>query len=342
MGGLRHADVLDLRVGEHLVHPVDRAARHACLVERFHPLGGSALAGLLLDDAHQLDAVLVPQLEVAEIRVCFELRHADHLAQPGKQVARARDVDVPVRRSEGAGGHVERVIVADLLRHLVRHHPARGLEIEHRDQRLQERGGDPLAFAGLLALEQRGDDAEREVDAGTGVADGDPGAHRAFAGPAGDRHEPAHALRDLVEAGAVGVRPVLPEAADAGVDDARIDLAHRLVIDAEPQFHLRPVILNDHIRGLRHLLEDRHPFGRLEVQRHAPLVAVHVLEIRPVPAVVHGPFLFSGLLDLDDVGAPVGKLPHGRRAGARAREIEDGKAGQRPLALVFRHGHHPL
>ena len=37
--------------------------------------------------------------------------------------------------------------------------PARGLEVEHEDLRLQQRGVHPLALAGCLALEQRDQDA---------------------------------------------------------------------------------------------------------------------------------------------------------------------------------------
>ena len=59
---------------------------------------------------------------------------------------------------------------------------------------------DPLAFAGALAVEQREHDAVGEQQARRGVVDRDADAHRAAAGVAGDRHEPAHALRDLVDA----------------------------------------------------------------------------------------------------------------------------------------------
>ena len=55
----------------------------------------------------------------------------------------------------------------------------------------------------------------RSVDAGADVGDRDADAHRPLPGQAGDRHQAAHALRDLVEARAVGVGPVLAEAGDA-------------------------------------------------------------------------------------------------------------------------------
>ena len=67
------------------------------------------------------------------------------------------------------------------------------------------------------------------------VGDRDADAHRAAAGLARDGHQPAHALRDLVEARTLAVGPVLAEARDAGVDEARVDLAQRRVVDAEPR-----------------------------------------------------------------------------------------------------------
>ena len=62
---------------------------------------------------------------------------------------------------------------------------------------------------------------------------GNADAHRPVAGLAGDRHQPAHALGDLVEAGPLGVGPVLAEAGDRAVDQARIDRRQALVVDAE-------------------------------------------------------------------------------------------------------------
>ena len=77
-----------------------------------------------------------------------------------------------------------------------------------------------LPLARLLALEQRRENAERAEQSGGEIGDRDADAHRPLPGQAGDRHQPAHALRDLIEARPAGVRPVLAEAGDAAVDDA--------------------------------------------------------------------------------------------------------------------------
>ena len=101
------------------------------------------------------------------------------------------------------------------------------LEVEHRDLRREQRALHPLAFARLLALQQRDEDAHRAEDPGGEIGDRDADAHRTLAGQAGDRHQPAHALGDLIEAGPVAIGAVLAEAGDAGIDQARIDRPQR-------------------------------------------------------------------------------------------------------------------
>ena len=156
---------------------------------------------------------------------------------------------------------------------------------------------------------------------------------------AGDRHQPAHALRDLVEARPVRVRPVLPEARDAGIDEPRIDRGERLVIDAEALLHVGAEILHHDVGLGGHFLEHRDAFRRLQVQRHRALVAVQVLEVRTL-ARTPEPLAFAHVirhLDLDAVRAPVGELAHAGRTGAHAGEIEHGEAVQRSGGL--REGH---
>src|SRR5439155_17835815 len=99
------------------------------------------------------------------------------------------------------------------------HQPARGLEVEHEDLRLQERGRDVLAFLRLLALEQGDHDAERAEQPGAEVRDWNPDPYRSLPRQASDRHQAAHALRDLVEAGPARIGSVLAEARNAAEDD---------------------------------------------------------------------------------------------------------------------------
>src|SRR5262249_29152903 len=147
---------------------------------------------------------------------------------------------------------------------------------------------------------------------------------------AGDRHETAHALGDLVEAWAVAVRTALAEARDAGIDDLRVDAGELAIVDAEPPLHVGAKVLHHDVGLLHHALERRQPFPALQVERHAALVAVQVVEVRPLARPTE---TFTGLgvrrhLDLDDVGAPVGELAHAGGTGAHAGEIEDREPGQ--------------
>ena len=147
---------------------------------------------------------------------------------------------------------------------------------------------------------------------------------------AGDRHQPAHALGDLIEARTLVVGAILSEAGDAAIDDTRIDLAHAFVVDAEFCLHVGTKILDDDIGLLRQPPEHGESFGILQVERHRALVAVQVLEVR---AMARAARLFAaGILhqriDLDDIGAPVRELPHAGRPGTDAGKIEHGETGQ--------------
>ena len=222
------------------------------------------------------------------------------------------------------------MVVAGLLGDVLFHQPARGLEIQHEDLRLQQRGLHPLALAGDVALQQRGEDAHGAEQPGGEVGHGNADPHRALAGRAGDRHQPAHALRDLIEAGALVIGAVLAEAGDAAIDDARIDLAHALIVDAELGLDVGAEVLDHHVGLFRQPPEHLEALGVLQVERHRPLVAVQILEVR---AAARAARLFAaGVLqqgiDLDDIGAPVRELPHAGRPGADAGQIEHGEAGQ--------------
>src|SRR5207302_1168475 len=106
--------------------------------------------------------------------------------------------------------------------------------------------------------------------------------HRALTRQAGDRHQPAHALGDLVDTRPLRIRPALAEPGNAAIDNAWVDLLHRLVINAEPVFYLRAEILDDDVGLLRQFEEDRLAVLGLQIDGQAALVAMQVLEIEPV------------------------------------------------------------
>ena len=220
------------------------------------------------------------------------------------------------------------MIVAGLLGHFAADQIARGLEVEHENLRLQQRGLDVLAFVRFLAFEQGDENAERREQSGGKIGDRNADAHRPLPRQAGNRHQPAHALRDLIEAGPVGVGPVLAEAGNAGIDQARIDLGEGLIVDAEPLLHVGAEILHHDVGLLDHALERGQSRRRLQIERHAALVAVQVLKVRTLARPAHRLFRSRRRFDLDDIGAPIGELAHAGRSRPHPGEIEHREAGE--------------
>ena len=318
--------VLHLLVLEHFLHVEDRAARHTGLVEDLDPRGTGPGDGRLLQLGVAGLAVLRAILRRPEARIVDQVPDLQRLAETAVHVlAGGGDVHVAVGGLEHAGRNAGRVIVARLWRDLLADEPARRLEVEHAHHRLQQRGVDPLALAGALALEQRHQDAVRQEHAGGEVGHGDADAHRALARQASDRHQPAEALGDLIVTGAIAIGAALAEARDAGVDDPRVDRAERLVVDAEAVLDVGPEVLDDDVGPGGELLEDLDAARVLEVERHRALVAVQVLEVE----LVAGEVVLLLRLDLDDVGAHLGELAHAGGTGSRAGEVDDGVGRQR-------------
>jgi hypothetical protein len=137
-------------------------------------------------------------------------------------------------------------------------------------------------------------------------------------------------LGNLIKARTLVVGAILSEAGDAAIDDARIDLADALVIDAEFCLDVGTEILDHNVGLLSEPLEYLEAFRVLQVERHRAFIAVQVLEIRSLARAAR---LLAGSVlqqrvDLDDVGAPVRELPYAGRSRADAGEVEHGEAGK--------------
>src|SRR5258706_11659230 len=263
-----------------------------------------------------------------------QIRRIDRCAQSLIHPGRGGNGDMAIGSLKYSGRDRGWMIISGLSRDFLRHQPARRLEIEHRYERLQQKSLNPLALAGLLALEQRHQDSDRAKEPGAGVADRDPRAHRSLPGQSGDRHEPAHALRDLVEAGAIAIGAVFAEAADARINQPRIDFSQRLIIDAEPMLDARPIIFDHDIRLRDESLEDRNAIWAFQIQRNAALVALQILEVGAMAPIERTPVAvrISGLLDFQNVRAPVRELSRRGGAGACACQIKHRETGKRTLA----------
>ncbi len=224
----------------------------------------------------------------------------------------------------------------------------RRLPVGLDDAGLEQRGLDHLAPAGLEAMGVGGEDAHGREDAAGDVGEWCPALDRRPARAlAGDAHDPAHRLRDQIEAAAMAVGSGPAKAGERAVDQARIALAQLLVVEAELRERARPVVL-DHDVGILEQAR-QHPLAArgLEVEHDAPLVAVDhhergrlaVDHRQPAPGVVAA----RDLLDLDHVGAHVGQHQRAGRPRHDVCQIDHLEAGKRshrssppPPGLGFR------
>ena len=321
--------MLHLRIGKHLVDGVDRTARHARLVHQRDPLVVALGEHHFGQTRVQRGAVFGAQRGVGKRRIAQQIGRAGDLAKMLPQTVAGRgNVDVAVGGLEHAGARTRRMVVALLPRHFALDQITRRLEIQHENLRFNQRGRYPLALARALALQQRQHDAVGEQQPCRGVVNRDAHAHRPAAWMTGNRHQATHALRNLIHTRAARVWPILPEACNAAIDDARINFLHCFVIDAELVLDGGFVVLDHHVGCFRQFEKYLQPFRRFQIQRQALFIAMQILEIRPVTAAASGIHARTGRFDLDDVRAPVGKLAHGGRPRAMRGQIQYGKSIQ--------------
>ena len=126
----------------------------------------------------------------------------------------------------------------------------------------------PLAFARNFTLKQRRQNTQRGVQARAHVGHRQARAHRARARQARHRHQPTHALHDLVKAGAASQRAVLPKARNAGQNNPRVNGRQRLVVNAEFGFYVGAPIFNEHIGGFHQLHQHGTRAGFFQIQCH--------------------------------------------------------------------------
>ena len=263
-----------------------------------------------------------------------KVRPSDRLAQPLEQLVVVRaDVEVPVRRPHGLIRRGEPMRGAERPGRLAGHPVLRGLPHGERHRGLEQRGVDELPEARALAVLERAQDPVGREEPGAEVGQRHAGLRGRVLVP---RHadDPAHALGDQVIAAARRVRARAAEAAHRAVDEPRIHRRERLVPEAQPLRHARPVVLDEDVRRLREALDDQDTLGRLEIDREPALAAVHRHEGGAVSVLRDRRQLARGLardrrLDLDDVGAHVGEVHRAERRRHRLREVDDAEALER-------------
>ena len=211
-------------------------------------------------------------------------------------------------------------------------------EVEHA---VLHRHRHPLPDAGMGAVVERGDDAERQVQPGAAVADLGAGHQRHAVAEAGGGGRAAGALRDVLVDLAILVRAGA-ETLDRGHDQFRVDGLDRLPGKAHAVEHAGREVLHQHVAGFHQRGEDFLAFRILGVERdralvvvqHGEIQAVHVRDVLQLPA---GDVAGAGALHLDDVGAEPRQQLGAGRPRLHMGEIENANALKR-----LRHGCSPV
>src|SRR5215468_11168194 len=104
------------------------------------------------------------------------------------------------------------------------------------------------------------------------------------------------------------MRAASPEALDLAIDNTRVDLLDRFVVQAKALDRPWCHVLGHDVGLLDHLLDDLEPLWRFQVQRYRFLVDVELVEVPRVVIGLAGPEPASRIapprvLDLDHLGA---------------------------------------
>src|ERR1043166_5961497 len=346
-----------------LLHRQDRADRNVDLVADLHDLELGLGLGPFLDGREDVLEPRQPRRRRRVVGIGLPLGLADDVADRAPHRRLGDEIGVGVRiglpalaLEDPAGLPAARVVAG------ARHRLAEGnafamlavfgerpvleaLLVAQLDARKVEHavlhGAEHLlAAAGAHALVERGDDAEREVQAGAGIADLRAGDERRSLAQAGGRGGAAGALRDVLINLAVLVRPGA-EALDRGDDHARVGLVDVVPAEAHPAGGAGGKILHQHVAVFDQALEDFLALGMFGIDRDRALVAVEHGEVEAVGA-LHVAQLpardvaDAGPLHLDHIRAHVGEKLRAGRTRLHMREVEDAHALERLAGLAVR------
>ena len=190
-----------------------------------------------------------------------------------------------------------------------------------------------VAIAAVAVIEG-GHNGESGPHTGADVGHGDAHLLGVAAQIAGDAHNAADALHNLVVGGAVAVGAVGAKAGYGAIDDGGVELLDGGVVQVETPHHIGGKVFHDDIGVGGQLPEN--PLRRFvpQVEGQAALVAVDRQEIGGFGADERRPPLAgvvaaAGHFDFDDVGAVVAEHQGAERPGQGAGQIQHFHAFQR-------------
>jgi len=247
------------------------------------------------------------------------VRRDQHHAIRGPVDVRRRDV-----RQDRAGA------LADVARLVVLGHE----RLHHVEHRLVDRRVDHLAAAGLVAVVQGGEGADAGERGCQRVTDRDAHPRRRRRGVAHDVAQATHRLADRAEAGLPRIRARLPETGHTDHDQAGVD-RRQFGPPESPFFHrARPEILEQEVRLLDEVLEQRLAVGLAQVERDRFLVAgddrpPEGLAVRLLASPDAHRVALARRLDLDDLRAEVPEQLAAERTGQQGAEFDHAQARER-------------
>ena len=234
-----HPPVLGLDVAQRLADAVDRAGRDARRLEQLEPLPQPVSARIAAPTSPTISSRLATRAAFDAKRVIADpFGMTANLGQPRElPLVADRDDDRLIGGVERLIGHDIGVGIALPRRVLARNQRIRSLVGEHRQLRVEQRHVDMRALARFLAPIERGEDRDAVYMPVNRSATATPARIGPPPGSPSGRPVmliiPPMPWMMIVVAGAVGVRPVLAEAGDRGVDQARVRGAKRLRVEPE-------------------------------------------------------------------------------------------------------------
>ena len=207
---------------------------------------------------------------------------------------------------------------------------------EQAHRAIEQRHVDLLALARARPHQQRRLHAVSRPNPGRQIADRDAHLHRMPGGFAGQRHQPAHPLRDEIVSRLMRPRPGLAEAGDGAIDQPRIDGREAGVIEPELGKAAGLEVLDHHIGvgaqglhpvqivGAGEIRDDRAlpPVAGVVIGRLAVDLALRVGALDPRRA-PQARAITLGAFDLDHVRAPRREHRAGRWHEPVHRDLED-------------------